>query len=180
MKPRANHTFNRVPPKVGRGASSFDAIKEQLAAALTEAGLYRKEAEAMVKTWQDSWLEEDGLRVLYVLSEEWTDRILPLNLNPRPKEVKRVMVGRAEMILPSTEWQIVKSIARLADGGPEARKQAVAEVKALRLGRFLEPVLRKTISWNHNLEFDRLAYELQLAVRPPAQQNVAVFPATGN
>lgn len=44
---------------------------------MTEAGLYPKEAEAMVKTWQDSRLEEDGLRVLSVLSVAWTDRALP-------------------------------------------------------------------------------------------------------
>lgn len=181
LKPRANHTFRRVAPKAGRSNASFETIKAQLADALTESGLYRKEAEAMVKTWRDSWLEEDGLRVLYVLSDEWTERTLPLNLNPRPKDLKRVMVGRAEMILPSTEWRITRSIALLADGNAGQKKQAVAEVKALRLGRFLEPVLRKTTAWNTSPEFQRLTYELQIAVQPPVKRNAALFfQATGN
>jgi len=47
-----------------------------MAAALVSEGLYQREAQAMVNTWRDSWFEEDGLRVLYTLPREWTDRTL--------------------------------------------------------------------------------------------------------
>src|SRR6185295_8646373 len=52
-------------------------ISEQMRLALMKEGLYEREATAMVKTWRDSWMEEKGLRVLYVLPRAWTDRILP-------------------------------------------------------------------------------------------------------
>src|SRR5687768_4370340 len=72
---------------------TFTSVQE----ALVSEGLYEREATAMVKTWEDSWFGEQGLRVLYVLPRAWTDRTLPLSIEPKPKEIVRVMVGRAEM-----------------------------------------------------------------------------------
>ena len=57
----------------------------------------------MVNTWKDSWFAEDGVRVLYVLPRAWTDRTLPLKLDPAPRELVRVMVGRAEVLAPALE-----------------------------------------------------------------------------
>ena len=79
---------------------------------LVGEGLYRAEAEAMVNTWRDSWFEEQGLRILYVLPRVWTDQILPIELNPRPRELVRVMVGRAELITPRIELEILSCPAR--------------------------------------------------------------------
>src|SRR5262249_19136084 len=70
----------------------------QIAESLVKSGLYPREAQAMVNTWKDSWFAEDGLRVLYLLPRAWTDRTLPLTLQPIPSEVVRVMVGRAEVL----------------------------------------------------------------------------------
>ena len=39
----------------------------------------------MVKTWKDSWFAEDGVRILYVLPQSWTERTLPMLLNPTPQ-----------------------------------------------------------------------------------------------
>src|SRR6185369_8675445 len=87
--------FNEIalPAAQARGE-----LKLKLRAALTAAGLYEKEAEAMVKTWDDSWLGEPGLRVLYVLPQKWADGVLPVKITPAPAEMKRVFVGRAEII----------------------------------------------------------------------------------
>src|SRR5262249_40442320 len=38
--------------------SDFAALRRKLEQTLTEAGLYPKEAAAMVETWRDSWFEE--------------------------------------------------------------------------------------------------------------------------
>ena len=70
---------------------------------LTKAGLNDDEAAAMVDTWRESWFEEDGVRVFYLLPREWTDTTLPLHLNPPPRELVRVLVGRAEVIPASAE-----------------------------------------------------------------------------
>ena len=39
-----------------------ESVHQELAGALTAAGLYPKEAAAMIETWRDSWFEE-GMRI---------------------------------------------------------------------------------------------------------------------
>ena len=114
-------------------------LGERMAEALVEEGLYRREATAMINTWKDSWFEEDGWRVLYVLPRAWTDRTLPLKLHPAPRELVRVMVGRAEVLTPPQEQRLTDALLK-ANQGDEARAQAIAEFK--KLGRFAEPALR--------------------------------------
>src|SRR5262249_36569268 len=45
-------------------AEGVPAVKQAVAHALVEAGLYHKEADAMVNTWEKSYFRTDGLRVL--------------------------------------------------------------------------------------------------------------------
>ena len=80
-------------------------ISAEMANSLTEQGLYAAEARAMVATWRDSWFGEDGIRVLYTLPRDWTDRVLPLKVQPAPAETVRVMVGG------------LKSCSRARNGG---------------------------------------------------------------
>ncbi len=114
-------------------------VGEQMARSLVREGLYRREATAMVRTWRDSWFEEDGLRVLYVLPRAWTDRTLPLTLDPAPRELVRVMVGRAEVLTPAREQKLAQELTKVKEGDGQAREQALAELK--RLGRFAEPAV---------------------------------------
>jgi len=116
-----------------------EQIGQSIATALVSQGLYEREAQAMVNTWRDSWFEEDGLRVLYVLPRQWTDQTLPLNFTPKPRELVRVMVGRAEVITPKVQLQLSIMLTRAQQGDTEARQQALAEFKTL--GRFAEPAL---------------------------------------
>ena len=114
-------------------------LEKKMVAALTQQGLYAREATAMVNTWKDSWFAEDGTRVLYVLSREWTDRTLPIEFSPKPQELARVMVGRAELIPPSVQDILCQSLKRASDGDAQARHQASLELK--QLGRFAEAAL---------------------------------------
>lgn len=109
--------------------------------ALTSQGLYPREAQAMVNTWKDSWFAEDGVRVLYILPRAWTDQTLPLEVKPRPRQLVRVMVGRAEIITPQVESQLQRQLARAKAGDTQVRDQIVAELK--KLGRFAEPAIRR-------------------------------------
>lgn len=115
--------------------------------ALVRAGLYPREAAAMVKTWSKSWFAEEGVRVLYILPREWTDMTLPLALSPQPKEIERVMVGRAEIIPPQIQRELAADIAKERTGDADAikRLQAVGQ----KLGRFYDPA--------HQLASKRLA-----------------------
>jgi hypothetical protein len=118
-----------------------EQLCQSMAAALAREGLYEREAQAMVNTWRDSWFEEDGLRVLYTLPREWTDRTLPLTLDPKPRELVRVMVGRAEVFTPATEKKLSDALALAQKGDSEARAVVMSECK--KLGRFAEPALSK-------------------------------------
>ena len=135
-------------------------ISERMSAALQQEGLYRREADAMVKTWRESWFEEDGLRVLYVLPRKWTDEILPLTLDPGPRELVRVMVGRAELIPPSAERELLNQIVRYAGSDADGRQQAAANVRQLNLGRFLGPAVQRALGSHPSREFSRAAWEL--------------------
>jgi len=121
----------------------LEAVQEELstrmAEALVSAGLYLREATAMVKTWKDSWFEEDGVRVLYVLPRAWTDQTLPLRLSPAPQASVRVMVGRAEVVTPAFQQQLAAQLAQAKAGDVAAREQVLAELK--KLGRFAQPAM---------------------------------------
>jgi hypothetical protein len=142
LAPGESHT---VPINLNSYATLTKQLSQQLcqsiAAALVSEGLYEREAQAMVNTWRDSWFEEDGLRVLYTLPREWTDRTLPITLDPRPRQLVRVMVGRAEVFTPATEKKLSDALAMAEKGDSQARAIVMGECK--KLGRFAEPALRK-------------------------------------
>jgi hypothetical protein len=76
---------------------TLDGLKAEFAAGLVKQGLYRKEADAMIATWNDSWFEE-GMRVFYLLPQAFVDHQLPLSIQPAPAKIARVFVGREEIL----------------------------------------------------------------------------------
>ncbi|HEX2748489.1 MAG TPA: hypothetical protein VHM91_10855 [Verrucomicrobiales bacterium] len=80
-------------------------------AMLTKAGLYRKEADAMMQTWWPSYFNRAGLRVFWVVPRAFTDTVLPLTASPAPKETVRVLVGRSEVMTPQFESRLVSDFA---------------------------------------------------------------------
>ena len=114
-------------------------VYAELEKILVAEGLYQKEAKAMIETWKDSWFEE-GLRVFYVLTRATTDQILPLNIKPQPKEIVRVLVGRAEIITPEMEQDVRRQVGFLRSESAEIRQQAQNYLR--KYGRFYEPVLK--------------------------------------
>lgn len=100
---------------------------------LTAAGLYEKEAKAMVATWEHAWLGEQGTRLLYLVPRAKTDELLPLTIDPKPAEVVRVLVGRHDFITPEQEAVADKQVKRLRAAEAEM-KAANAELS--KLGRF--------------------------------------------
>lgn len=117
-------------------------VLRELEKILVAEGLYVKEAKAMIETWKDSWFEE-GLRVFYVLSRRSTDKILPLTIDPQPKEIVRVMIGRAEIITPEMEQDVRKQVGFLRSDSPKTREAALETLK--KYGRFYEPILKSLL-----------------------------------
>ena len=80
-----------------------ERVSDAVAQRLTESGLYAKEARAMVNTWKSSYFKTDGVRLLFVLPQSWTDRFIPMRITPRPAQLVRVMVGRVELLSEERE-----------------------------------------------------------------------------
>ncbi len=145
--------FARIDPIGAKGTvevqlpsecSTIEALSAATVNELTSAGLYEKEALAMVNTWRSSWFGETGTRLLYLLPQRLTDELLPLTINPAPDQCVRILVGRLETLTPEDGRQLVQTL--VGDGtGPEPAAETVAEELA-RLGRFAEPALQYVIS----------------------------------
>jgi len=133
---------------------------QDMAAELVKQGLYEKEAQAMVNTWQDQWYAEEGTRVLYLLPRPWTDRKLELQVTPQPDSVVRVMVGRAELFTPTVEQELTKQILTFGTGDEKAKAQAVDGVRALRLGRFLSAAMTAVTRGENDPQLFKSAWEL--------------------
>ena len=65
-------------------------------------------------------LSEEGTRVLYSLPQAETDSLLPLHLQPQPRELVRVMVGRLEMQIDQAEEQLSPLRQFILPAGGEA------------------------------------------------------------
>jgi hypothetical protein len=104
-----------------------------LASILTASGLYQKEAEAMVRTWRDSWFEE-GARLFYIAPTEVVNGTLPLTISPSPSSVARVFVGRVELVTPETKRDVAHGL----------QISNAAVIRAY--GRFLDPIADRILA----------------------------------
>jgi hypothetical protein len=118
-----------APPAL---TSDIANIRRELTKELERAGLFPKEAQAMVETWRDSWFEE-GSRVFYLLPTASVSSILPLQIIPSPNRVSRVFVGRQELITDASMSAVKTAL--------EQNDTATLE----RYGRFLSPIADRII-----------------------------------
>ena len=108
--------------------------ERQLTASLRASGLFADESEAMTNTWKTGYFLTPGLRVLYILSRQETDQILPISVQPQPKELVRTLVGRVEVLLDTDEAALVQRV--------RAERE---RFQPLDLGRFEESKLRRLL-----------------------------------
>jgi len=120
------------------------SLRRQLSETLVTAGLYPKEAQAMVATWSDSWFEE-GMRVFYIAPRSFVDSVLPLKIAPAPEAIARVFVGRVEVLSPQLAATLETA---LANGDT---------VTLAKYGRFLQPFTAMLEQRNKSMEQSRAA-----------------------
>jgi hypothetical protein len=163
-----------IPVELGKRrplAAGVPAAKRQVADALVKAGLYRKEAEAMVNNWERSYFRTEGLRVLYVLPRATVDEALPIRIHPKPQELQRVMEGRVEVLTPKTLRDVERALTVLSTACPVRAHGAVlvkeAQAVLAQLGRLREPVLRRIAATTKDVAVRKKAEELlqELLVR---------------
>ncbi|HYX30444.1 MAG TPA: hypothetical protein VE863_18030 [Pyrinomonadaceae bacterium] len=143
---------------------NLDGVIQQLRATLVASGLFDKEADAMIKTWRNSWFEP-GMRVFYILPRSATDAVLPITINPKPDELVRVLVGRTEVITPEMEKSVKQQVSRLNNPSPSVRAEATAEIR--NYGRFYEPILKRIIEDETN---PRVRVQLEQLIKTPVSE----------
>jgi hypothetical protein len=88
-------------------------------------------------------------------------------MDPLPRSLVRVMVGRAEVLRPALENQLTEELRKAQRGDPEARSQAVAELR--KLGRFADPAMQLATT-GAGPRFKEMAWDLfQVASQPPGK-----------
>lgn len=133
---------------------SLEELREIMTLELTSAGLYDKEARAMVDTWTTSWFTEEGTRLFYLIPQKLTDQLLPLTIKPKPESTLRVMVGRIEIMSASQETRLLTVVKRSAterarfyreraESGASAAVDLPVPPEFSELGRLAEPALAR-------------------------------------
>jgi len=136
VDPNLSCAYNPDPSSPGTFAESdFTAdhvtdLRNEMRQALIAAGLYEKEADAMLETWKLSYFKSPGQRLFYLVPREWTDKVLPLSIS-KPCKLTRVMVGRIELITP-TQREAINQI--IAAGNAKPNFNVPARIASL--GRF--------------------------------------------
>ena len=126
----AKATTTAAIPAADKTAADLAAV---MVDKLRAAGLYEKEARAMVKTWDSAWFGEEGTRLLYLVPRQRTDELLPLTVTPKPVETVRVLVGRHDFVTPEQEAAAERLVHRIRSA--QAELQA-AETDLGKTGRF--------------------------------------------
>jgi hypothetical protein len=135
-------------------------VSDDVARRLAESGLYEKEARAMVNTWASSYFKTDGVRMLFVLPQSWTDRFIPMRINPAPQQLVRVMVGRMELLDAARERRAEDAIRELSSSDSAARERAFETLRSE--GRYVEPIVRRTLRTSTNEQVRTLSRRLLL------------------
>ena len=135
-------------------------ISDELAARLAESGLFAKEARAMVNTWANSYFQTDGIRVLFVLPQSWTDAFIPMTVDPQPRKIVRVMVGRLEMLSADRQRSAETAIGKLVSR--DSSERALAYGFLHRQGRYVEPIIRHVAKTTKDENVKTLCQQLLL------------------
>lgn len=145
-------SWRRVEPLSAGASVSFETTREgtldyldgarlDLLSALVDSGLTEPEARSMVETWDHSYFQSTGSRVLYIAPRSWTDTLLPIRVEPAPDTLVRTLVGRVE-IFSDAEERVLMSRLTAAWQDEAKRYAALSEVSA-ELGRFAAPHLAR-------------------------------------
>ena len=75
--------------------------------ALFSSGLTREEALALLHTWDAGYFQTTGFKIFWIVPRELTDRILPIQISPKPDSLARVLVGKTEILTPDFEQMLL-------------------------------------------------------------------------
>lgn len=133
-------------------------LSAEVQKSLVAQGLFEDEAIAMVRTWAPTWFASEGTRVISFVPRQVTDAVLPLRITPVPDALVRVLVARHEYLTPETEADVVAALRDRMSSEPTKRDAAMRRLG--RLGRFLEPAVRRAVTSSGDAAVKQSATEL--------------------
>ncbi|MBM4034712.1 MAG: hypothetical protein FJ291_23455 [Planctomycetes bacterium] len=116
--------------------SAVDALGEAKAAvqkALVAAGLSAPEAAAILRIWDKGFFGAPGVTAFYLLPQAEYDRMLPLEISPKPKKLVRLGIALHPhfAIEPGLAQEAERLIAQLSDADPAKRDAAAKDLAQL-------------------------------------------------
>lgn len=124
--------------------------------ALVGEGLFDKEAEAMLNTWDKSYFQSPGLRLFYLVPRDWTDAHLPMRVSV-DAAITRIMMGRIEIVTPYQR----RLLALLGDRPGRVAADDLPAAYHL-LGRFANALILEKLRHNPNGNLAALSQVLGL------------------
>jgi hypothetical protein len=153
LDPNEVRTFSPTPKELPQ-ADYLETARRSVAEGLVRSGLTEDESWAMVDTWNRSYFQSTGMRVLYVVPRVWTDELLPITITPEPDELVRTLLGRVEVLTDTDEQALLEQL--------RSSEPTVAE-----LGRFAEPRLRRLLELNDDDGLEARIQSLLLKAQAP-------------
>jgi hypothetical protein len=122
------------------------ASAKTLTGQLTDAGLFEDEAKSLAELWKKDLFLAPGVTVSYRLPQQEYDRLLPLNMKPKPEKIARVGL----VMHPHCEPDLAERVAALAkdlgDDDFDTRERAHKQLDDLGRAAFVHLVrLKKEI-----------------------------------
>ncbi len=142
------------------GTLNLSKLRTNMKQALVQAGLFNDEASAMLATWEVSYFKSPGLRIFFIVPDNWVETHLPLKFSI-PVELKRVMIGRLELISPR-QRELLRAIAEApiptaAMRPTDPTAQAFEQLGRFRNGLVLDELSRRpTDSLRRFVELNQL------------------------
>ena len=107
---------------------------------LTTEGLNEKEARGIAKIWEEEFFTRDGTRVIYMMTRDEVDKILPLEITPKPKNLKRAML----VCVQESHSLVNEMIKKLGSADPSERDHATKTL--IRIGKPIKSMLKDALS----------------------------------
>ena len=82
-----------------------DQLKQQMLAALQQAGLNQEESAGLLKCWTPAFFEAPGQRIVFLLHRTEYDLMCPMDIRPKPTETARVGLVLTELLEPKQKLQ---------------------------------------------------------------------------
>jgi len=123
----------RVDLKFVTAAADINAFIAEVRRDLIAAGLFEPEADALLKIWHKGFFENAGIVAFYILPQAEYDRMLPLEIKPKPvSPIVRVGLAfhpnlEAEPVITN---RVKALIQQLDSDDPAAREAAKSALLA--------------------------------------------------